>query len=683
VHYRTAETIARFIEPVRATDDSQSEEIPDFVSDLTIGMAMKFARPDRRAPRDVEMMVQFANSGRIYFEQLHLHPVRIALTFTQEWVHLDQGTESLMVFQFIRGMASIADAPLTFTSFVVGHVFESPQTLMRVIATHYSSQLTKQIFAILGSLAILGAPADFISNVGTGVRDFFYEPIQGAVHGPRQFIEGLEAGTQSLARGVFVGVVRGAANVTEVVNANLAGLTADDDFIDERKAHQRMLTDAMSRGVTSRTLNDSLFLAGASIARGLRSGALGIVDQPTRYASKHGPVGFVKGVGKAVIGAIVKPVVGVGDAAALLMNHVSDATSNKQILPKIPKRLRRALPCRSPRKPNCVILKPYDDRAAKAQKIVTGGESISDVYIGHVNIPSHLIIASDQCLWAIDKRSREPWCISWEEISHFGLVKGGMRVVIFSQSGLKPFVFQVDDDQECEELHKLLSMQLERMGNTSRDLTETSNATTISDIDMSMKNIPGIRSRQVKHVFGSCNQERKRLASTIKDEIDLIEQCFGRVKKMSSESRNFFETLDEEAWTLVSCWGQVFSGLSSRRCIAASLINGTGNDIQIKSTKLMEGGSPCYSIPTSEFDAEQGVLHAGGSIIFFGWGVVPSLLQAGNVFMHIETNAFIADLADQKSRDTYAEASPGYHVDFLEKSYDDAGWWAKYWLLLR
>ena len=28
------------------------------------------------------------------------------------------------------------------------------------------------------------------ANVGTGVRDFFYEPINGAVHGPRQFIEG-------------------------------------------------------------------------------------------------------------------------------------------------------------------------------------------------------------------------------------------------------------------------------------------------------------------------------------------------------------------------------------------------------------------------------------------------------------------------------------------------------------
>lgn len=413
---------------------------------------------------EVENIVQTANSGRIYFEQLHLHPVRLGLTFTQEWMDWESAGEGLLLFQFIRGMASIANAPLKFTSFVVGHAFESPQALVRIVATHYSSQLTKQIFGILGSLVILGAPADFISNVGTGVRDFFYEPINGLVHGPAQFLEGLETGTQSLARGVFVGVVRGAANVTEVVNTNLAGLTADDDYIDERKAHQRMLTDAMSRGVANRTITDSLYLAGASVARGVKSGALGILEQPAQYASKYGPVGFVSGVGKALVGAIVKPVVGVGDAAVLVMNHVSDATSVKQVFRRIPKRLRRALPRVSPEQPFIVSLDPYEDAAAKAQMIVTGGESVDDVYIGHVNIPSHLIIASDQCLWAIDRRSREPWCVSWDEISHFGIQDNDkMRITVFSQTGLKSWIFGLGDPIDFANLYNLLAMQVEKM----------------------------------------------------------------------------------------------------------------------------------------------------------------------------------------------------------------------------
>jgi len=681
---RTAENVATFFEPVLKSKTDTADEAPDFVSDLTTGM-MKYSQSDRFTPIDIESMIYPANSGRFYFEQLHLHPVRIALTFSQEWMEFNEGNEVAMLFQFLRGMASIADAPLTFTSFVVAHAFESPQALLRVIGVHYSSQLTKQIFSILGSLAILGAPADFISNVGTGVRDFFYEPIQGAVHGPRQFIEGLEAGTQSLARGVFVGGLSLAANVAEIVNHNLALASADDDFIGERKAHQRMLTDAMSRGATNRKFRDSMYLAAASVSRGIKSGAMGIVEQPTRYASKYGPVGLVKGVGKAVVGAIIKPVVGVGDAAALLMNHVSDATSNKQVQPKIPKRLRRALPSRSAKKPNCVILRPYDDHAAKAQKIVTGEENCDDVYIGHVYIPSHLIIASEQCLWAIDRLSREAWCVSWEEISHFGRVDDGVRVVVFSQTGLKPFIFQVVEERKFAEFQALLNMECDKMGNAASNLAELKGSSIPSneDFEVSISNIPGIKTPQKRYIFGKCNNERKKLANTIKDEIDLIESCFGRVKRMGSEMPTFLKTLDEEAWTLVSCWGQVFSGLSSRRCIAASIINGTGEDIQIKSAILLEGGSPCYTIPTKEFDSDHGVLHAGGIIIFFGWSQQPSLLQPGNVFMHIETNAFTAELTHKKSRDGHAEACAGYELGFLEKSYDDHGWWAKYWLLIR
>lgn len=201
--------------------------------------------------------------------------------------------------------------------------------------------------------------------------------------------------------------------------------------------------------------------------------------------------------------------------------------------------------------------------------------------------------------------------------------------------------------------------------------------------NLSKYQIPGIKATQLNHVFGTCNNKRKHISSTAKDEIDVIEHCFARVKVLGSESPIFFKMLDEEAWTLVNSWGQVFSGLGSRRCIAASIINGTGCDIQIKTAKLVEGGSPCYSIPSKEFDQDQNVLYPGGAIIFFGWGSVPNLLQGGRVFMNIETNAFVSDLSDHKSRSAFALPLSGYQVGFLEKSYDESGWWAKYWLLVR
>ena len=69
---------------------------------------------------------------------------------------------------------------------------------------------------------------------------------------------------------------------------------------------------------------------------------------------------------------------------------------------------------------------------------------------------------------------------------------------------------------------------------------------------------------------------------------------------LSSEIPNFFRLLDEEAWSLIYSWGQVFSGLKSRRSIIAGFINESGSDLQIKATK-----SPCYHIPSSEYNNEQ------------------------------------------------------------------------------
>ena len=187
----------------------------------------------------------------------------------------------------------------------------------------------------------------------------------------------------------------------------------------------------------------------------------------------------------------------------------------------------------------------------------------------------------------------------------------------------------------------------------------------------------------INHVFGSVNNTSKQLSTSVKDEIDLVEQCFVRVREMSNDSSSFLQDLDTEAWNLLSSWGHVFSGLSSRRCVVVGIINRSTNPIQIKSAHLIEGGSSCYSIPTKEFNMDHGFLHAGGVILFFGWGVSPSLMQSGNILMYIETNACICTMSDQKSRDTGAFALPGYQVGFLEKSYDDNGWWAKYWLLIQ
>jgi hypothetical protein len=102
--YRTAETIARFIQPLMMLQEAAGDESLDWVAAVTASMASSFARADGRKARGLESKAHMANSGRIYFEQLHLHPVRLGFTFTQEWMDSVDGSDTAMVFQFIRGM---------------------------------------------------------------------------------------------------------------------------------------------------------------------------------------------------------------------------------------------------------------------------------------------------------------------------------------------------------------------------------------------------------------------------------------------------------------------------------------------------------------------------------------------------------------------------------------------------
>lgn len=200
---------------------------------------------------------------------------------------------------------------------------------------------------------------------------------------------------------------------------------------------------------------------------------------------------------------------------------------------------------------------------------------------------------------------------------------------------------------------------------------------------MAYAHLPGMESSHAAHIFGSMNTDYTVQPMDLDSDAKLVERCKSRVGVLSSSNPDFFIRLDQEAWLLVNSSTQLFTGLSSRRCVLAGILNGANKAIQIKSATLIEGGSECYIIPSREYDKEQGTLEPGGAVIIFGWGAAPSLLQPGRVLISIETNVFSCVLSDQKGQDATTRSLPGYKVGLLEKSYDEGGWWAKYWMLIK
>ena len=52
-------------------------------------------------------------------------------------------------------------------------------------------RVTKQAYKVLGSFDFLGNPVSLVSNLGTGVKDFFFQPIQAFATNPKDIGAGL------------------------------------------------------------------------------------------------------------------------------------------------------------------------------------------------------------------------------------------------------------------------------------------------------------------------------------------------------------------------------------------------------------------------------------------------------------------------------------------------------------
>ncbi len=86
-------------------------------------------------------------------------------------------------------LANMELVPLTMNSLVLTHAFASQKTLVALVAGHYKRQALGQLYKIIGSAEFIGSPIGLVTNLGTGVFDFFYEPAQGIVKSPQVCID--------------------------------------------------------------------------------------------------------------------------------------------------------------------------------------------------------------------------------------------------------------------------------------------------------------------------------------------------------------------------------------------------------------------------------------------------------------------------------------------------------------
>ncbi|GMF24777.1 unnamed protein product [Phytophthora lilii] len=289
-----------------------------------------------------------SETRKVYFALLHIHPMDFDITFRSD-VFQTSTTISLHEASFKKAKiagghndemkrsssspASFGDsssddsssamtwaipsltmhvpdldnAPVRLNALMIEHAFGTSGDLTRRVSKYYTRQLWKQLHKILGSFDFLGNPVGFLDHIGTGVRDFVYEPLEGLKIGGKGFSKGLAKGTASLMSNTVDGTFDAASKISGTFGQGFANLSLDDHYQQNR---------ARARRRHVRGLREGLVQGSRELSLGVYEGVAGLVLNPMRGAQESGAVGFVRGTITGIIGLPVKPVAGIFDFAS-------------------------------------------------------------------------------------------------------------------------------------------------------------------------------------------------------------------------------------------------------------------------------------------------------------------------------------------------------------------------------
>ena len=280
------------------------------------------------ANRDLDILANWAQNStttarvgerKVYFAILRLHPIEIDLTYRSDAIAQKDISETIIGEPSGLLFLDLDNAPLRLNSLLIEHAFGSVADLGDRIIKHYTRQLWKQIHRVLGSFDFLGNPVGFLDHIGTGVRDFIYEPLEGFKAGGG-FRKGLAKGTSSLVNNALDGTFDAASKISGALSQSVAHMTLDQSY-----QHNR----ARARRKNVKNVREGVVQGARELGLGVYEGLSGIVMGPYIGARDHGALGLVKGSLTGIIGIPLKPAAGVLDFASRASQGVRHRDRNQ------------------------------------------------------------------------------------------------------------------------------------------------------------------------------------------------------------------------------------------------------------------------------------------------------------------------------------------------------------------
>lgn len=206
---------------------------------------------------------------------------------------------------------------------------------------------------------------------------------------PSYVVGGVARGTKSLARHAVGGFAGSASLLTETFSKNMAVITLDRRYAQRRDRRNTLRSPDRDFAVT---FFEGVESGAVKLVRGVWDGVSGVVRAPIRGAERHGMEGFAKGIGKGLLGLLVKPVIGISDAATDVMIGVQGSVEGK----KGTLRGGRQAQIR-PRRPmygRDRILRPYSVADTAAATLMLRTKLAGENYLSHYEMDDKVALLS-------------------------------------------------------------------------------------------------------------------------------------------------------------------------------------------------------------------------------------------------------------------------------------------------
>jgi hypothetical protein len=261
---------------------------------------------------------------KIYIKSYKISPLSLIISFysTSKIKQIKSFENVFKSFGVFFVFNSIEDAPIEINALELKDVRGTSNDVIYILRMRYIAMLRSKLFQILGASSLIGNPIKFTKDILTGVKDFYYKPIEGFVEGPLEGIKGLIKGSESLIEHTIHGLAGGTSRFFGSLSKGILVLANDNDHMREREE-----SDLRERPTN---LFEGIWYGTKSAVKSFRSGIIGVFKMPINEAKINGFVGLLSGSAKGAIGLVTKTISGIFDFVSKILEGIKNQTLRKE-----------------------------------------------------------------------------------------------------------------------------------------------------------------------------------------------------------------------------------------------------------------------------------------------------------------------------------------------------------------